>query len=83
MSSITHIGTAVPSHKNEQSSIQQFMLKMNNGSSTDKRKMGLMYARSGIETRYSVIPDYSCDTSERTFFSKNENLEPFPSIEKE
>ncbi|MCP9754054.1 type III polyketide synthase [Lacihabitans sp. CCS-44] len=82
MSSITHIGTAVPSHKNEQSSIQQFMLRMNDGSPTDKRKMGLMYARSGIETRYSVIPDYSCDASERTFFSKNENLEPFPSIEK-
>jgi predicted naringenin-chalcone synthase len=82
MSSITHIGTAVPSHKNEQSSIQQFMLKMNNSSPTEKRKMGLMYARSGIETRYSVIPDYSCEASERTFFSKNENLEPFPSIEK-
>ena len=44
--------------------------------------MSLMYARSGIETRYSVIPDYSCEASERTFFSQNEDLEPFPSIEK-
>jgi predicted naringenin-chalcone synthase len=58
------------------------MLKMNDGSQTDKRKISLMYARSGIETRYSVIPDYSCEASERTFFSKNEDLEPFPSIEK-
>ena len=82
MSYIIHIGTSVPSHKNEQSAIQQFMLKMNDGSPTDKRKMGLMYARSGIETRYSVIPDYSCEASERAFFSKNEDLEPFPSIEK-
>lgn len=55
---------------------------MNDGSPTDKRKMSLMYARSGIETRYSVIPDYNCEASERTFFSKNEDLEPFPSIEK-
>ena len=81
MSSITHIGTAVPDFKNEQSEIQQFMLKMNEGSLKDKRKMGLMYARSGIQTRFSVIPDYSCAASERTFFSKNEDLEPFPSIE--
>lgn len=81
MSSITHIGTAVPKFKNAQSDIQSFMIKMNNGSPTDKRKMSLMYARSGIETRYSVIPDYSCADSERTFFSKNEDLEPFPSIE--
>lgn len=81
MSNITHIGTAVPDFKNEQSDIQQFMLKMTDGSPTDKRKMGLMYARSGIETRYSVIPDYSSEASERTFFSKNEDLEPFPSIE--
>jgi predicted naringenin-chalcone synthase len=81
MSSLTHIGTAVPDFKNEQSAIQQFMLKMNDGSPTDKRKMGLMYARSGIETRYSVIPDYSSAASERAFFSKNEDLEPFPSIE--
>jgi predicted naringenin-chalcone synthase len=82
MSSITHIGTAVPEFKNEQSEIQQFMLKMNEGNLKDKRKMGLMYARSGIETRYSVIPDYNCEASERTFFSKDEDLEPFPSIEK-
>ncbi len=81
MSSITHISTAVPDFKNEQSTIQHFMLKMNDGSPTDKRKMGLMYARSGIETRYSVIPDYRCAASERVFFSKNEELEPFPSIE--
>jgi predicted naringenin-chalcone synthase len=81
MSSITHIGSAVPSFRNEQSDIQQFMLKMNDGSPTDKRKMGLMYARSGIQTRYSVIPDYSCSDKERTFFSKTEDLEPFPSIE--
>lgn len=82
MSNITHIGISVPSHKNEQTTIQQFMLKMNDGSPSDKRKISLMYARSGIETRYSVIPDYSCEASERTFFSKNEDLEPFPSIEK-
>jgi predicted naringenin-chalcone synthase len=81
MSSITHIGSAVPSFRNEQSDIHRFMLKMNDGSSTDKRKMGLMYTRSGIQTRYSVIPDYGCLDSERIFFSKTEDLEPFPSIE--
>ena len=82
MSTITRIGTAVPKYKNEQASIQKFMVDLNTGTPTDKRKVNLMYARSGISTRYSVVPDYSCSIEDREFFPKAEDLEPFPNIEK-
>ena len=82
MSSITRIGTAVPKYKNDQSAIQNFMVSLCTGSITDKRKISLMYARSGISTRYSVVPDYACSIEDRIFFPKTEDLEPFPNIEK-
>jgi alkylresorcinol/alkylpyrone synthase len=81
MSIITSIGTAVPEHKHQQSDIQKFMLALSTGSEKDKRMLSLMYARSGIKTRYSVVPDYSCTLSKREFYPKNENLEPFPNVD--
>ena len=48
----------------------------------DKRKLGFLYHQSGIDTRYSVIPDYSCDIEQWEFYSQTENLDPFPSLEK-
>ena len=81
MSFITHFGTSLPKFKNSQRDIQKFMLELSDASETEKRKMGLMYARSGIETRYSVVPDYSCDINDRVFFPKNKTLSPFPSLE--
>jgi predicted naringenin-chalcone synthase len=81
MSSITYIGTAVPEYANKQTDILEFMLKLKQDGSFEKRKLKLMYARSGIETRYSVIPDYSCPAAERVLFPQNEALEPFPGVE--
>ena len=48
----------------------------------DKRKLGFLYHQSGIDTRYSVIPDYSCDIEQWEFYPQTENLDPFPSLEK-
>jgi predicted naringenin-chalcone synthase len=48
---------------------------------TEKRKMKFLYHHSGIDTRYSVIPDYSHDIHEWKFYPQSENLEPFPSLE--
>ena len=36
----------------------------------DRRKISLLYERSGIETRYAVIPDYSAPLCERVFYPK-------------
>lgn len=51
---------------------------MNEG---DKRKLKFLYHQSNIETRYSIIPDYSLPANEWIFYPPTENLEPFPGIE--
>ena len=47
----------------------------------EKRKLRYLYQHSGIESRYSVLPDFSLPASQWSFFPASENLEPFPSIE--
>ena len=51
-------------------------------SEDDKRKLKFLYRQGGIDTRYSVIPDYSLPATEWAFYSPTENLEPFPTLEK-
>lgn len=48
----------------------------------DRRKISLLYERSGIEWRYSVIPDFSSPAEDRVFFPQSKDLEPFPSLDK-
>ena len=47
----------------------------------DKRKLKFLYHQSAINTRYSVIPDYSLDADEWRFYPATENLDPFPNLE--
>lgn len=47
----------------------------------NSRKLKFLYQQSGISSRYSVIPDYSCPIGEWEFYPPTENLEPFPSLE--
>src|SRR5450432_1399180 len=48
---------------------------------TDKRKLRFLYHQSGIDTRYSVLPDYSLNAGDWQFYPATENLEPFPNLE--
>src|SRR5688572_7781959 len=48
---------------------------------TDRRKLRYLYRHGGIDTRYSVIPDYSLPAAGWKFFSPSESLEPFPDLE--
>lgn len=41
----------------------------------------MLYERSGIESRYAVIPDYSVPMSERVFYPKTLDMEPFPALD--
>lgn len=82
MSKIISVGTALPPFKHAQRDILQFMLEVYQVPVQDKRKVTLLYERSGIDTRYSVIPDYSLDIDHRIFYPPTKNLEPFPSLEK-
>ena len=60
----------------------QFADKVHCESETDSRKLRFLYRHSGIETRYSVLPDFLQVNNERSFFSEYDNLEPMPGIEK-
>lgn len=81
MSKIVAIGTAVPAFKHRQQDILQFMQSVYSFSEADRRKLRYLYHQSAIETRYSVVPDYSRPLPEWKFYPQSENLEPFPSLE--
>ena len=47
----------------------------------EARKLRFMYSQSGIDQRYSVIPDYSRPLPDWKFYPQSESLDPFPSLE--
>ena len=57
MSKIISIGTAVPKYGTKQSAILDFMHTAYNND-TASRKLNILFHHSGINTRYSVIPDF-------------------------
>ena len=81
MSKLLSIGTSVPAYKHEQSDILDFMQRVYALNEADKRKLKFLYRQGGIDTRYSVIPDYSLPAAQWQFYSPTENLEPFPNLE--
>ncbi|MEP7165385.1 MAG: type III polyketide synthase [Ferruginibacter sp.] len=81
MSKIVSIATGVPLYKHKQEELFNFAEKVYCKDEAEKRKLRFLYQHSGIDHRYSVVPDYSVHASERTFFPPAADLEPFPSIE--
>lgn len=81
LSKIVSIATAVPQYKHPQENILSFMQNVYAMNEVDKRKMKFLYHQSGIETRYSVLPDYGLPANDWVFYPAAENLEPFPDIE--
>jgi predicted naringenin-chalcone synthase len=81
LSRVVSIGTALPPYCHRQQDILHFMLNAYQPEADDRRKIALLYERSGIETRYAVIPDYSVAVEEREFYPKTLDMEPFPSLE--
>ncbi len=81
MSKIISIGTAVPAYRHQQKDILSFMQQVYATSEPEKRKMRFLYSHSGIETRYSVLSDYSRSVNEWKFYPQSEGLDPFPNLE--
>ena len=81
MSKIISIGTAVPAFRHQQAEIMHFMQHVYAMDMNESRKLKFLYHQSGINQRYSVIPDYSRKAAEWKFYPQSENLEPFPSLE--
>ncbi|MGC4037146.1 MAG: type III polyketide synthase [Chitinophagaceae bacterium] len=82
MSKIISIGTETPQYKHQQKDILSFMQNVFAMNAAEKRKLGFLYHQSGIDTRYSVLPDYSLSIDKWEFYPQTENLDPFPSLEK-
>jgi predicted naringenin-chalcone synthase len=81
MAKIVAIGTAVPKYGMGQMQIADFMEQLAGDDPAVKRKLRLLYERSGIQTRHSVVPDYNRSLGQRILYPQTPTLEPFPAIE--
>ena len=76
---IVSIGSANPGMPIDQSVIAGFMQRAHQLDEVEARKLGFLYRKSGISTRYSVLSDFEkASCQDYTFFPKSENFEPFP-----
>lgn len=74
MSTIISIGTAVPLYGTKQSIILEFMKAAYNDDKAS-RKLNILFHNSGIQTRYSVLPDFG--NNQTSFFDANQ---PIPDV---
>lgn len=79
MSFIVAIETEVPEFKHSQKDLISFYQRLSENDK-DKRKAKIIGEKAGISSRYSVLNDFSAEQNEYTFFPKNKELEPSPSI---
>ncbi len=75
MSVITQIGTASPKYKYPQNQILAFMQAYAQ-TEKERRALSFLYHKSGIDFRYSVLPDFGNITSENPLFNSDESLSP-------
>jgi len=71
MSKIISIGTAVPKYGTRQMNLLNFMQAAYKDEATS-RMLSILFSHSGINTRYSVIPDFDKRQTEPVLFSENQ-----------
>lgn len=69
MSRIISIGTAVPEYGTKQSAILDFMQVAYNDDKAN-RKLAALFQYSGIDKRYSVVPDFDSTVASPAFFNE-------------
>ncbi len=74
-SAIVSIGTAVPRYKYDQETIADFMIRYFKIGDENARKVSLLYGRSGINFRNSVLPDFHLN-GQSVLFDSTENNPP-------
>ena len=75
MAEIISIATTVPQYEHPQKTILGFMEDMYQLDAPESRKLAYIYKQSGIEKRYSVIPDYSLPRDEWEVFPQTDRDE--------
>ena len=79
MTKILSIGTAVPAFKHLQKDLFEFAAPVHCTDELEKRKLRFVYRQSGIESKYSVLADFSAkEVSENIFATSDKKI---PSIE--
>jgi predicted naringenin-chalcone synthase len=81
MAKIISVATALPAYKHTQQHLLNFMTGAYEAGDREKRILNYLYQHSGIDARYSVIPDFTLPIDKWEFFPKSRNLEPFPTLE--
>lgn len=76
MSYINTIGIANPQYKSNQMDIYNYMVDAIPYSEREKKVLSYLYRKSGIETRYSVLPDFSAQNGEKRFFNQGNGFKP-------
>jgi predicted naringenin-chalcone synthase len=71
MSKIISIGTAVPKYGTQQNTILNFMQTAYNDE-TAARMLKILFSHSGINERYSVIPDFDNNLPDHVLFNENQ-----------
>jgi alpha-pyrone synthase len=79
LSYITAIETAVPEYCHKQEAITSFYENSTNDIYL-RRKIRAIAHKAEIDSRYSVLSDYSSTPEHFNFFSKNSSLEPEPTL---
>ena len=72
---IISIATAVPEYKHTQQHLMEFMEGAFSAGEKEKRIINYLYKHSGIDTRYSVIPDFTLPVDEWEFFPHSKTNE--------
>lgn len=68
MSRLISIGTAVPQHRTTQDNILNFMHAAYHND-VASRKLNVLFTNSGIEKRYSALPDFDKSRNQHIFFN--------------
>lgn len=77
-SCISAIGIANPANRFPQRSIYRFMANASGLDNNNRARLKTIYDNSGIEYRYSVIPDFGAEgPDDYRFFLQSASLEPF------
>lgn len=81
MIEIISIGTAVPPHSFSQKDVIPLMQKIYGLDAIEARKLAFMYRQSDIETRYTVLKDYTkADEKHWDFISADQDA-PLPNLD--
>ena len=81
MSKIISIGTALPAYRHDQQQIAGFMKRVYQLDDRSGERISMVYGRSKIESRYSIIPDFSLPQNEWKYFPATDDMEPFPKLD--